>query len=214
MENFLLMILSLHLKINNKGGFRMRRIALWGLCALFTLSMTHSFGSVMKVDGRFLFDPCGNKIILRGANVGTFSFSRGVSHISEYAKTGANCARLTFRYVINRHTPHQLDSAIQLCVDNDMIAMLGLWDATGNWSKMDICIDYWAQPEMVEVLQKNEDRILLNIANEGGNFDVSDSAFREKYTYATKHLRAAGLHMPLVIDAAGWGRRESYILNS
>jgi len=171
-------------------------------------------GDVMHVDGRYLYDPCGEQVVLRGANVGTFAYSRGIPHIAELAKTGANCARLTFRYVINRHTPHQVDSAIQLCVDNNMIAMPCVWDATGKWDGMDICIDYWCQPEMVEVLQKNEDRILLNIANEGGNFDVTDSAYREVYARAVKRLRSAGLHMPLVIDASGWGRRQAYILDN
>ncbi len=185
-------------------------------CLLFALMVfgTGFSSGVMYVDGRFLYDPCGEQVVLRGANVGTFAYSRGIPHIAELAKTGANCARLTFRYVINRHTPHQVDSAIQLCVDNNMIAMPCVWDATGKWDKMDICIDYWCQPEMVEVLQKNEDRILLNIANEGGNFDVTDSAFREVYGRAVKKLRGAGLHVPLVIDASGWGRRQSYILDN
>lgn len=170
--------------------------------------------NTMYVDGRFLYDRCGEKVILRGANVGMFKYAKGIESIPELARTGANSARLTFRWIYNKNTPQMVDSAIQLTIENDMIPVAELHDATGKWSKLKFCVDYWCRPEMVEVLRKHERYLILNIANEAGNFDVTDSAFRAEYKEAILRLRAAGLHMPLMIDAAGWGRRQSYLLKN
>jgi hypothetical protein len=60
---------------------------------------------------------------------------------------------------------------------------------------------------------KHERYVLLNIANEAGNHEVTEDQFRTEYQNAISRIRAAGINTPLVIDAAGWGRRESEILN-
>ncbi len=95
-----------------------------------------------------------------------------------------------------------------------MIPIICVWDATGKWEKIDLCIEYWQQPKIAEVLIKHESHLLLNIANEAGNKSVSHQDYREKYSSAIKQLRSAGLKMPLVIDAAHWGRDERYILDN
>jgi len=95
-----------------------------------------------------------------------------------------------------------------------MLAIPALWDATGSWEQLQFAVDFWSQPEMVEVLRHYEDLILLNIANEAGDEKVSQENYRKGYSNAIKQLRKAGLHMPLVIDAADWGRQESYLLKN
>jgi mannan endo-1,4-beta-mannosidase len=95
-----------------------------------------------------------------------------------------------------------------------MIPIPAVWDATGNWSQLDTCVNFWSNPAMVAVLKKHEAYTLLNIANEAGDGSVSDAQYRAGYTAAIQELRAAGLKMPLVIDAANWGRNEDYILDN
>lgn len=168
-----------------------------------------------RVDGAVLRDPCGEPVVLRGVNVGiAFPGDPDASDLAQVAKTGANAVRLTFRWRINRSNPEVVETALREAAANQMVAMPALWDATGNWDRLQFAVDFWSQPAMVEVLRRYEDMVLLNIANEAGDGRVSNSEFRTGYGKAIQQLRAAGLHMPLVIDAANWGRNEAYILDN
>jgi mannan endo-1,4-beta-mannosidase len=171
--------------------------------------------STFYVDGATLRDPCGDPLVLRGVNAGiAFPSDPDAKGLAEVAKTGANAVRLTFRWHINRSGPQQVETALEKAAANHMVAMPALWDATGHWDRLQFAVDYWSQPAMVEVLRKYEDMVLLNIANEAGDRKVTNREFRQGYSKAIKRLRAAGLHMPLVIDAANWGRDEAYIINN
>jgi mannan endo-1,4-beta-mannosidase len=54
--------------------------------------------------------------------------------------------------------------------------------------------------------------LLLNIANEAGNGKVTVDEFGKKYAALIRQMRAAGIDIPLMIDAANWGRNEEYLL--
>lgn len=183
---------------------------------LIILILPHTAeAATFRVDGATLRDPCGEHLVLRGVNAGiAFPGNSDAKDLVEVAKTGANSVRLTFRWHINRSGPQQVETALKEAVANHMVAMPALWDATGHWDRLQFAVDYWSQPAMVEVLRRYEDMVLLNIANEAGGGRVTNSEFRQGYSKAIKQLRAAGLHMPLVIDAANWGRNEAYILDN
>jgi mannan endo-1,4-beta-mannosidase len=169
----------------------------------------------MYVQGSTLHDRCGEKVVLRGANAGiAFPSDPQAKKLAELAKTGANAVRLTFRWIYNQSSPQDVDTALTEAFKHEMIPIPAVWDATGDWSKLGFCVDFWLKPDMVKVLKKHEAYTLLNIANEAGKSDVTDAQFKQEYAKAIKKLRAAGLRMPLVIDAANWGRDESYIINN
>ncbi len=186
------------------------------LLILLTLILPHTAQTAtFRVDGSILRDPCGEPLVLRGVNAGiAFPSDPDAKGLAEVAKTGANAVRLTFRWRINRSSPQQVETALKQAVANHMVAIPALWDATGDWDRLQFAVDYWSQPAMVEVLRSYEDMVLLNIANEAGGPKVTNSEFRQGYVKAIKQLRAAGLHMPLVIDAANWGRNEDYIFDN
>jgi len=170
---------------------------------------------VMKVEGRFLYDKCGEKVVLRGVNAMIVYWDReGTVTFPEIAKTGASCVRIFWKLDQPTPTPEELDLAIANCIANEMIPMVGLWDATSDWSKLGFCVDWWTSPEIVEVVKKHEDYLLVNIANEAGDFSVTEKEFQDGYEVSISRMRDAGIHTPLVIDAAGWGRGEDYILNT
>ncbi len=155
-----------------------------------------------RVAGRFLYDKCGEKVILRGINKMTVWTDISGASFPEIAKTGANSVRIVW---VTTGDLTKFDAAIQKCRDNKMIPMVELHDATGEWSKLSICVDWWCKPEVVNVIQKHEEYLLVNIANECGNA-VSEADFKSGYTDAVKKMRAAGIHVPIVIDAAKYGQ--------
>jgi hypothetical protein len=166
------------------------------------------------VDGRFLYDKCGERVILRGTDVMTAWWDYGgATTFPELAKTGANCARI-FWQVDQYLPPAHLDATIQNCINNDMIPMVGLWNATCDWSQLQNCVNYWTSPSIVAVVQKHEQYFLLNIANEPGDSSVTDQQYRDAMASAITQIRNAGIICPLVLDPAGCGRGENYIFNN
>jgi mannan endo-1,4-beta-mannosidase len=169
--------------------------------------------STMYVEGTQLFDRCGEQVVLRGFNAMIVFWDRlGTETYPEMAKTGANCCRIFWK--TDAASAEELDQTLANCRAHKMVPIPCVWDATGKWENLQQCVDFWCRPEIVQVLRKHEGCLIVNIANEAGNRDVSQQAFRDGYARAIKQLRAAGLRMPLMVDAAHWGRGEEYILEN
>jgi mannan endo-1,4-beta-mannosidase len=172
----------------------------------------HSYAQkTFKVKGRFLYDPNGEKVVLRGVNE-MFIWSKtdltGEMTFPEIARTGANVVRIAWLSTDDnpKGSAANLDAVITNCVKNGMIPMPELHGATGEWSKLQKQVDYWVSPEVVQVLKKHEPYLLLNIANEVGDRKVTDEQFRGGYEQAVARIRSTGIRCPLVIDGANWGQ--------
>mgnify|MGYP001271408551 CR=1 FL=1 len=157
-----------------------------------------------RVEGRFLYDKYGEKVVLVGVNKMIIWMDiDGLPSFPEIAKTGANCVRIVWT---SDGTAEQLDAAIHNCRTNSMIPMIEHHGATGVWNDLQKCVDYWTRDDIVEVIKKHQEYLLINIANECGDANVSFSDFRDKYTAAVKQMREAGIHVPLIIDGTDWGK--------
>jgi len=84
-----------------------------------------------------------------------------------------------------------------------MIPIIELHDATGEWQKLSMLVDYWTRPDVLEVLKKHQEYLIINIGNEVGA-QVSESEFKTGYEAAVKRMREAGIHVPLMIDGSDW----------
>lgn len=156
-----------------------------------------------RVEGRFLYDNAGEKVILYGINKMIIWMDKdGDPSFSEIAKTGANSVRIVWTM---DGTAQELDTAITNCRKEHMIPMVELHDATGEWSKLPSLVDYWVRDDVVEVIKKHQEYLLVNIGNEVGN-SVSEDAFKAGYSEAVTRMREAGIHVPLIIDASSYGQ--------
>ncbi len=175
----------------------------------------------LYVEGRHLYDYYSNRVPLIGVNAMTkYNDHGGVVQIPEIAKTGARVVR--FHWDTNEEIEwhgkeevlDRLDMTITRTIEHGMIPMVGIWDATGDWSKLQACVDWWVDPDVVAIIKKHEKDFLLNIANEAGNNSVTTQQFEDGYKSAITDLRDAGYQMPLVIDGAHYGRDENYLLDT
>lgn len=170
---------------------------------------TSTYPETMYITGRFLYTMAGEKVIMRGVNeMMIWSNDRtGATILPEIAKTGANTIRLVWLTTGNLT---ELDELIANSIKNGMIPMVEMHDATGDWDKLSVVVDYWLQDDVFAVMEKYKKWVLLNIANEvGGN--GSDQIFLNNYTDAITKLRAKGYKMPLIIDSSDWGKDEGII---
>jgi mannan endo-1,4-beta-mannosidase len=161
------------------------------------------------VKDRFLYDPCNNKVTLRGLNKMNIWTDRTGSSFAEIAQTGANCVRIVWKAVEDNGQPTKaadLDNLITKCVALNMIPMVEAHDATGEWSQLGAMVNFWKRADMVALIQKHEKYLLVNIANECGDDQVTDTQFTQGYTSAVQQLRQAGIHTPLVVDGTDYGK--------
>jgi mannan endo-1,4-beta-mannosidase len=157
------------------------------------------------VQGRHLYDACDEKVVLRGVNeMIVWSDGRdGVPEFTEIAKTGANTVRIVWD---ETGSAAELDAAIDNAVAAQLIPMVEHHGATGKLEDVPKVVQYWTQPDVVKVLVEHQSHLLLNIANEAGDDKVTAEAFESTYKAAITAIRAAGVKVPLIIDAPSWGQ--------
>jgi mannan endo-1,4-beta-mannosidase len=162
-------------------------------------------GDTFKVDGRFLYDRCGKRVLLRGVNeMIVWSDARdGLPEFTEIAKTGANVVRIVWT---SEGTAAELDVAIQNAVTAQLIPIVEHHGATGVLTDVPTVVDYWVQADVVQVLLKHQAHLLVNIANEAGDDKVTQQAFEDTYKASITRIRDAGVKVPLVVDAPTWGQ--------
>jgi len=176
-------------------------------------------------DGKYLADKCGNKIILRGVNMGNiYAVNFGLKELEEIEKTGANNVRivLTRTYLdwanggaVTTLSAAKIEPIITSSIAKGMIPILELHDFTGSANvaaDLPKAAQWWASAEIRAMLQKYQKSIIINVANEPDNGSASDASYAEVNINAVKVLRDAGYTCPIMIDASGWGKDHVFFL--
>jgi mannan endo-1,4-beta-mannosidase len=173
----------------------------------------------MVVRGRHLYDTQESKVVLRGVNLpllDDWDFPT-TDKLSELVKTGANAVRIEW-YMYDQpsrqpYTLENLDDFLNKCGQNQLIPILGLWDATSQTdiNLLDAFIPWWKSN--AGLLNKHQEYLIINLANELGSYkwstkDPEDALieFRDKYISAIISVREQ-LHMPIMVDAPDGGTR-------
>lgn len=167
--------------------------------------------AVYQVKGRFLTDPCGDTVILRGVNkmvIWRWDFPDGLGSLAEIAKTGANCVRIVWDYT---GKAADLNTVLTTCENLKMIPMIEQHDDNPNdpdneMSSLPLYMQYWMKPEILAVIKAHQSHILLNIVNELGTFNTTTDDFVAAYKTAIDQFRNNGFNAPLVIDGSGYGQ--------
>ena len=171
-------------------------------------------------DGRHLHDPNGNKVILRGINLpllDDWNFPQS-NKLAELVQTGANAVRI--QWYIDYGNPQRpaytlddLDAFLTQCKVNRIIPILGLWDVTCQADSTLVntqLMPWWTSAEVVTVLNKHQQYLIINLANELGFVRWDDDPvaalieFKNAYKSALTSIRDR-LHMPVIIDAPDGG---------
>lgn len=187
--------------------------------------------SSLTIKGRWLIDSCGEEILLRGINHGNvWSVNLGIKEFSEIAKTHANCVRICLerKYVADYDDfgepvyddlrSGQIDTVVQAALDLKLIPIVELHDFTDTShhsikENLDSAIMFWTQPSVMAVLKKHSQFLILNIANEPEHWENTYQEFYTACASAIVTLRAAGLKVPIMLDAMHWGQDEAFFMS-
>lgn len=176
-------------------------------------------------DGKYLTDKCGNKVVLRGVNMGNiYAVNFGLKELEEIEKTGANNVRIVLERnykdwanggAVIALTAAKIEPIITTCLAKGMIPVLELHDFTGSanvTADLTQATQWWTNAGIKAMLQKYQKSIILNIANEPDNGSASDASYAEANVNAVKALRNAGYTCPVMIDASNWGKDHAFFL--
>jgi mannan endo-1,4-beta-mannosidase len=188
-----------------------------GVFSNFVMGQGH-----LRVMGKHLLGPCGDTLILKGLNYAPYNWGWSVDQlrINELAKTKANCVRLVWYKNGSSGTPSNtyanfslLDSALAQSVRNGLIPILELHDQTCQNSPASLIslANWFTQPAIIQLIQKYEHSLILNIANEvlyvnwTGNPTQAKVIFQNTYSTIVANLRASGIKIPIMIDGPDCG---------
>lgn len=181
------------------------------------------FSQGFTTSGSELKDANGNTFIMKGVNVPLAWYqSQTLSNIKNIKKnSGSNALRLVIggNFAPNQawYTPDATwQAAVDSTIKNNMIPMIELHNVLGSNDSLDLnkAVDWWVSKKDYLVRPDIAKYILINIANEWGDWAMSQPSstppnqiyWRDSYISAVKKLRAAGINTTLVIDAPGYGQ--------
>lgn len=175
----------------------------------------------LQTSGRSLLDTDGREVVLRGVNLpllDDWGFPGG-DKLDDLETTGANCVRI--EWYVNYPQPGRpafslddLGGFLTRCRAARVLPILGLWDLTcgGDVDRLNTeLVPWWTDPDVVAVLNDHRDFLVINLANELGVYHWGDdqtaalTSYRDAYTAAVSGVRAAGLGVPIMIDAPDCG---------
>jgi mannan endo-1,4-beta-mannosidase len=164
-------------------------------------------------DGR-LYDRLGSDFVMRGINHPVAWFqNNALEWMDEIATTGANSVRIVWETTAG--SPQVLAASIERAIELGMVPIVELHDETGS-NDVDgpARLAQYYVDDLTEVLETYEPYLLVNIANEWGDYFSTAESWLDAYRRAIGVFRGAGLNHTLVIDANDYGQRGQTIVQN
>jgi mannan endo-1,4-beta-mannosidase len=170
------------------------------------------FAQCFTVSGTRLLDANGKDFVIRGVNNPHIWFSAKANKaLITLSDLNANTIRIIWE---TKGSPGKLKKTLKKCIELKMIPMVELHDATGDSSteKLMQMVAYYTGTRVKNVLLPFEKYLLINIANEWGDHNVTSDHWKASYIKVVAAMRNAGYKTTLVIDAPGWGQKLEPVL--
>ncbi len=166
-------------------------------------------GCQLQVNGRFLYDANGEKVVMRAIeNVVRYGQYQGSGewndpyengslidgtgdNVAELAKTGANATRLI------GGRPEEFERALEKAIENN------LWVSIGH-------VDF-RNPQVIDTIKEYECYVTLHAQGEVVHED--ENRWREESIRTIQEIRELGYKAPIEITAGFYGQRFEMILN-
>jgi mannan endo-1,4-beta-mannosidase len=166
------------------------------------------------VSGGRLFDRLGADFVMRGINHPVAWFQdNALAWMDEIATTGSNSVRIVWE--TNRGSIQILRASIERAIELGMVPMVELHDVTGGTDvNGPAAMAQYYVDDMRDILDDFEPYLLINIANEWGDWFSTSEEWVQAYRQAIGVFRDAGVNHTLVIDSNDNGQRGKTIVDN
>lgn len=157
----------------------------------------------LQVNGRFLYNKCGQKVIIRGIEHMLYYEDMDMTMVPEIAKTGANAIRILLAPDVSATV---LRNALTKCItDGKMYVSVGIWSGS----------DFWFRPEIKQVMLDFQDNVIIHAYGEA-QFETTpdDARWISETTDIITRLRNAGYKSPIDIQSTTFGRDPNPVIRS
>ncbi|MEO5562934.1 MAG: discoidin domain-containing protein [Chitinophagaceae bacterium] len=157
----------------------------------------------MQVQGRFLYNKCGQKVTIRGIEHMLYYQDINQQMLPEIGKTGANAIRVLLDPAISGTTLRQI---LTKCINEQkMYVSVGVWSGQ----------DFFFRSDIKAVLLEFEDNIILHGFGEP-NYQTTpdDSRWKTESINVINRFRQAGYKAPIDIQTTTFGRDPNPIIRS
>lgn len=187
-----------------------KKILLVGLVFASSGAFAQGFTTNNAVGSGLLLDANGNNFVMKGMNVPLDWYRTLVNGSIDDVRrnTNSNCLRI----VMTTNTPDNVwQTAVQNCINNDIIPMVELHDVTGSTDESRL-VDmgrYWASKASYLTRPEIARYILINLCNEWGTWQTATSngaAWQRASVNAIRLMREANIKTTIVVDAVGYGQ--------
>jgi mannan endo-1,4-beta-mannosidase len=165
----------------------------------------------MYVEGGQLHDVCGRPFVPIGVNE-MLGWSKtnpsGAGIFSEIKKTGANTVRFVWTADLldsSLSSVEELDAAIVNSVANRLIPFPEFRPLSKTLFGLSQAVEWWTKPEVMEVVARHERFLMLSLSNGAGEAGITPGEFVAAYGEAIAAVRAAGIRIPIVVEASDEG---------
>jgi hypothetical protein len=209
-----------------------------------TNQQNQSLGNALtlQVKGRNLTDTNGNTILLRGVNVAFYggndihgnyqevnlSTINNIASIVRSKATKCNAVRLLWLSQAAGGTSYSLnnlDSLLTAYTNQNFIPVVYLWDITKTGANTtagftQYIVPFWNDPNVVTLLKKYQNKIIINLANEWGHTnygdgnDVTPTSFTSTYNGLITQIRNNGINCPIMVDAPDGGTNSQFLIDN
>ncbi|MBP7173427.1 MAG: T9SS type A sorting domain-containing protein [Cloacibacterium sp.] len=192
----------------------------------------------LTVQGRYLKDLNGNNLLLRGVNVPIYGngWSSDLIPVADAIKnnTKSNAVRILWYSPAIQNTignpPYyaslaNLDAAITAYANRGMISIVFLRDLTVLHDNTvagfnNYVIPFWTNPAVVNMINNHKNHVIINLMNEwGATWDANSlggangqNVYINTYSNAVNQIRAAGVTVPIMIDAPDGGANSNFVI--
>jgi mannan endo-1,4-beta-mannosidase len=163
----------------------------------------HAVHAQMQVQGRFLYNKCGQKVTIRGIEHMLYYQDINQQMLPEIGKTGANAIRVLLDPGISGTTLRQI---LTKCINEQkMYVSVGVWSGQ----------DFFFRTDIKPVLIEFEDNIILHAFGEP-NYETTpdDARWKRESISVINRFRQAGFKAPIDIQTTTYGRDPNPILRS
>ena len=172
-----------------------------------------------------IYDANGNEFIARGVNnrhvwFDSWGETPALDALDNIAEFGFNSVRIVWEvdHKDGSLTDDELlERIINRTIEHNMVPMVELHDFTGRNDTNDLLnrgVKWWT--DRADMWQKYEESLIINIANEFGDWFFAQGASRKEfpkvYKEAITRIRNAGINNTLVIDPFSYGKDYSLVV--